>query len=220
MNVKYDAILGKLREDDFDETKDGIQDAPSDGSLYGRKNAAWAEITSLSVTDIQTNINDGTLAITPKKQKLYASHLLPLASASAYYVEAPTPVQIFIYTAVTGVKVLINTSDMPSGTNAFKYRVRSYFTGSPEYKVVTWSAKAAFLGDTITPSFGTAVLVDQTLVTTNVPATSEWSANVSIGTNTTDNTAIIQLDRKADDGDDTMDLEAKLVWVEIEFVTV
>jgi len=200
MEIKYDAILVKLRESDGDGSKGGL--------LIG---------------DIQTAINDGSLIITPNKQLLYASWLEPLQSGSAYFLNLPVPAQVFSHTADEGIKVLLNTSQIPPNTTKLKYRVNSYYVGSPAALNVIWSARAGYTGATITPVYGTGVkLTHAQNAAQNTRVTSLFSEEVTIGGEAiTNDTLVVELKRLgSSDANDTLNVSAHLTWIEIEFVTV
>jgi hypothetical protein len=163
----------------------------------------------------------GGEAIAFDKQTYYAAWFNPLHENSAYYLEALTPSYVFTDISTTGIKLLINRSQVPSNTTHFKYRVESFYTGSPSAKGVAWSAKAAFAGTGVAPTFGTAVIRTVTLGDENVKSISDWSDIVTInGATPVDNdTIIVQIDRKDDNAGDTLNVDAKLVWVELEWIT-
>lgn len=224
MNVKYDAILGKIREDDFDETKDGIQDALSDGKLYGRKNAAWEEVTSLSVTDIQTNIDDGSLTtINTKKLRIYAEQMLPMAANSMYFLQSDiSPSQIASHTADNTCFFRIGNigGQIPASLNTFKFKAAAQTADTAQTGTIIFDCRAAWVVATDESlTLGTAqsvtVTIDANNKTDAFVLSAQSNAITPSGTRTADCELYIQITR---DVDDTLAASSKLTFIDIEFV--
>jgi len=199
MEIKYDAILGKLREKDFDASKDG-----------------------LTLEDIETAIASGTLVVTPKKQYFYASWFNPIdvAANSAYYVELAKPALVFSATADTGVKFLINKNQIPDGTTKLKFRAEAYKADASGGNDVVFAIQAAWMANGIAPvALSTQADATVTLPSTDTTVISAQSAELTIlnaDNSIDDDTLYVHIFRDVSADDHTT--VAYLTMVEIEFV--
>jgi hypothetical protein len=100
----------------------GIPEAPSDGVLYGRKNAAWEAVPSSGA---------GT-------SSLYSGTVIPLDNPLVTYCNMTTPLADLVYTLGTSVnggkaRILINAASLPAITGATNIKGDDFQTNTNIY---------------------------------------------------------------------------------------
>lgn len=108
--------------------------------------------------------------------------------------------------------------DWPSGYTTFT--ANFYWTAASGSGAVVWRAAARCYadGDAIDQAFGTAQSVTDTLITaTNNHASSATSAVTPSGTVSAGNLCVVQIDRDATNGSDTLAVDGRLIGVRLVF---
>ena len=108
--------------------------------------------------------------------------------------------------------------DWPSGYTTFT--ATFYWTAASGSGAVVWRAAARCYGDgdAIDQAFGTAQSVTDTLITaTNNHASSATSAVTPSGTVSAGNLCVVQIDRDATNGSDTLAVDGRLIGVRLVF---
>ena len=108
--------------------------------------------------------------------------------------------------------------DWPSGYTTFT--ANFYWTAASGSGAVVWRAAARCYadGDAIDQAFGTAQSVTDTLITaTNNHASSATSAVTPSGTVSVGNLCVVQIDRDATNGSDTLAVDGRLIGVRLVF---
>jgi hypothetical protein len=174
----------------------------------------------------QTLNDNFTIAVENKTLIVPAAAMLPMTTASAYYLESDDfPSQVFSATANQYCKFQLFDigNQIPSWANAFKIKFISIGVNTTGTDVV-WSAAAVWanIGDaSVASEYGTAVTVIEDAIATEELVVSDQSGAITpAGTKTAGCGLWIKIGRLSEDANDDFASPAKLVWVEIEFVTV
>jgi hypothetical protein len=202
--AKFDKILGKLREADTSEGGSG-----------------------LSLSQVQSAIDDGSLKLVYQNRWIPAWAILPTKENSSYYLNDDKPGRVFSDIAKEGMRIILNADEIPENTTGIKVKVEAHHFDetSPATRDVAWELKAGWYNDNAAATLGTAVMLMQTLDANNEKlAISAQSGTVAInGTEGTDDTLELTIHRDYDysSGGDEDDLasECKITRVNLEFIT-
>lgn len=167
-------------------------------------------------------INDNfAKAIENNKVVIPASAMLPMTTASAYYLESDVfPSQVFSATVNQYCKAMLFDvgNQIPAAANAIKAR---YYTTSATAGYVNLYCQAAWVVESdSTVTYGTGQTVTAGVVDGELNKSNQSAAITPSGTRADGCGLWLKFGRLAEEQGDDLEVVANLVWVELEFVTV
>lgn len=196
----------------------GISDAPSDGKLYGRKNAGWEEVPAGGGSGTAGRMMVPIMAGSMMPSASGGSGVLTNIATSANQPDVQT-LNFHQSTQQHAQFAIPLPKRWNKGTITARFRW-SHAATTTNFGVV-WGIQAVAVGDNeaINQAYGTAVEVTDTGGTTNrLYVTSETSAMTVANTPADGDTVFFRVYRKAADGADTLAIVARLHGVDL-FVT-
>ena len=167
-------------------------------------------------------INDNfAKAIENNKVVIPAAAMLPMTTASAYYLESDTfPAQVFSATVNQYCKFQLFDvgNQIPAAANAIKLK---FWTTSASAGDVVLEGYAAWVNESDAGvTYGQENYITTGIVDGELNASSQTPAITPSGTRTAGCGLWVKIGRKSEEATDDLADTMLLVWVELEFVTV